>query len=581
MDKRVMIGTLIVLSVLATACSAAQPTAAPSSPPSAPTSPPAAANTPAAAPTQAPASAPTTAPQTAPTSAPSAGTPQKGGSITVAYKDDLATLDPAIGYDWTNWPAEKLVFDGLLDYDSGTTIEPRLAESLPDVNSDATVYTFKLRKGVKFSNGRELVADDVVYSITRVLDPKTSSPGSGFFTGIKGAQDFIAGKATSVEGIKALDPYTVQFTLASPDVTFLNKMALNFAFIVPKEVVEKEGADFGHAPVGTGPYTLKQWQAGQQLVFVRNPNYFYQGLPYLDQITIQVGVTPDVALLRLEKGDIDLMGDPPPGADWARISADPAWKNRLEKQPQVSTNYIAINTTAKPFDNAMVRQALNYAIDKQRIVQLLNGRATVANQILPPTMPGYDSSYTGYSFDPAKAKSLLASAGFPNGFETSIECIAVDPQPKLCQSFQQDLANIGIKLTINTLAAPNVIDDAGNGKPPLTWSGGLAWIQDYPDPDDFYGPILGCDSNTAGGWNWSRYCNKTLQDQSVKLLAMTNRQARLEAYKPFFKALMDDAVWVPVFNGEYDIAHTDRLHGDPTLTHPEHLFRYETMWVSQ
>src|SRR5215471_8941282 len=117
--------------------------------------------------------------------------PQHGGAMTVAYKDDLATLDPAIGYDWTNWPAEKLVFDGLLDYDSSTTIMPRLAESLPQVNADATVYTFKLRKGVKFSNGREFTSDDVVYSITRVLDPKTSSPGSGFFTGIKGAQEFI------------------------------------------------------------------------------------------------------------------------------------------------------------------------------------------------------------------------------------------------------------------------------------------------------------------------------------------------------------------------------------------------------
>ncbi len=460
-----------------------------------------------------------------------AGAPQKGGSLIIAYKDDLATLDPAIGYDWTNWPAIKMVFDGLLDYDSGTTLKPRIAEAMPTVSEDGTVYTFKLRKGVKFSNGRELTADDVVYTITRVLDPKTGSPGAGFFVGIKGAQDFIDGKATSVEGIKALDANTVEFTLSAPDVTFLNKMAINFSFIVPKEEVEKAGENFGHAPIGTGPFTLKEWKSGESLTFVRNPNYFFEGLPYLDSITIQVGVAPDVALLRLEKGEIQMMGDPPPGADWARIT--------------------------------------------------FNGRATVANQILPPLMPGYDSAYTGYNYDPDKAKALLSEAGFPNGFETSIECISVDPQPKLCESFQQDLAKVGIKLTINNLAAPNVIDDAGNGKTPLVWSGGLAWTQDYPDPDDFYAPILGCDSNIAGGWNWSRYCNKDLHAKSVELLSMTDRNARLEAYKPLFKSLMDDAVWVPVINGEYDVAHAENLHGQPTLIHPEHLFIYETMWMSQ
>jgi ABC-type transport system substrate-binding protein len=510
-----------------------------------------------------------------------AGTPQKGGSMIIAYKDDLATLDPAIGYDWTNWPAIKLVFDGLLDYDSGTTLMPRIAEAMPTVSDDGTVYTFKLRKGVKFSNGRELTADDVVYTITRVLDPKTGSPGAGFFVGIKGAQDFIDGKATTVAGIKAIDPNTVEFTLSAPDVTFLNKMAINFSFIVPKEEVEKAGENFGHAPVGTGPFTLKEWKSGESLTFERNPNYFYEGLPYLDSITIQVGVAPDVALLRLEKGEIQLMGDPPPGADWARITGDPAWKNRIEKQPQVNTTYIAINTTMAPFDKLEVRQALNHAIDKQRIVQLLNGRATTANQILPPLMPGYDPSYTGYDYNPDKAKELLNKAGFPDGFETSIECISVDPQPKLCESFQQDLAKVGIKLTINNLAAPNVIDDAGNGKTPLVWSGGLAWTQDYPDPDDFYTPILGCDSNVAGGWNWSRYCNKDVHAKSLDLLAMTDRNARLEGYKPLFKSLMDDAVWVPVINGEYDVAHVETLHGNPTLIHPEHLFIYETMWMSK
>src|SRR5829696_1686513 len=155
-------------------------------------------------------------------------TPQAGGEITVVYKDDLATLDPAIGYDWTNWPAIKMVFDGLLDYDETTNITPRLAAALPEVNEDATVYTFTLREGVQFQNGRALTADDVVYSLTRVLDPATQSPGAGFYVGIQGAQDFIDGKATAVSGIEAVDPATVKFTLNSPDVTFLNKLALNF-----------------------------------------------------------------------------------------------------------------------------------------------------------------------------------------------------------------------------------------------------------------------------------------------------------------------------------------------------------------
>lgn len=523
------------------------------------------------------------APPPAAAGAPSAGnlTPQKGGEMTVVYKDDLATLDPAIGYDWTNWPAIKMVFDGLLDYDSGTNIQPRIAEALPNVSADGLVYTFKLRNGVKFSNGRELVAEDIVYTITRVLDPKTGSPGAGFFVGIDGAQAFIDGAAPSVSGIAAVDPTTVKFTLTAPDVTFLNKMALNFAFIVPKEEVEKAGENFGHAPVGTGPFTLKSWTSGQRLVFERNPSYFFDGRPFLDKITIEVGVEPDVALLRLEKGEVQLMGDPPPGADWSRISVDAAWKDRLEIEASVNTTYIAINTTLAPFDNLKVRQALNYAIDKQRIVQLLNGRATVATQILPPLMPGYDGSYSGYDYSPDKAKALLAEAGFPNGFETTIECISVDPQPKLCESFQQDFAKVGIKLTINSLAAPNVIEDAGNGKAALVWSGGLAWTQDYPDPDDFYSPILGCDSNVAGGWNWSRYCNAAVHSKSKELLSITDRNLRLAGYKDLFKTLMDDAVWVPVINGQYTVAHASTLHGQPTLTQPEHLFSYETMWLSK
>ncbi|MGH2410443.1 MAG: ABC transporter substrate-binding protein, partial [Chloroflexota bacterium] len=343
-----------------------------------------------------------------------ADTPVRGGILTQGFQNDLATLDPAIGYDWDNWPAEKMVFDGLLDYNEGTTIVPRLAASMPTISKDRRTYTFSLRKGVLFQNGRELTADDVAYSINRVLDPKTKSPGQSFFLGIAGAQAMADGKAAAASGIKVLGRYSIQFTLTQPDTTFLNVMAMNFAYIVPKEVVAKEGANFGHAPVGTGPFMLKQWIPGQKLVFVRNPHYFYEGLPYLDGVTFLIGLAPEVALLRLESGQLDMLDDPIPAADFVSIKNNPKYANDLVRYVQPETTYLTMNTQIAPFNNVKVRQAVNMAIDKTRVVQLSAGRGVVADQILPPLMPGYDPSFKGYAYDPAAAKKLLAQAGYPS-----------------------------------------------------------------------------------------------------------------------------------------------------------------------
>jgi oligopeptide transport system substrate-binding protein len=509
-----------------------------------------------------------------------ADTPVRGGILTQAFQNDLATLDPAIGYDWSNWPVEKMVFDGLLDYNEGTTIEPRLAASMPTISKDGRSYTFNLRRGVLFQNGRELTADDVAYTINRVLDPKTKSPGQSFFFSIAGSQDVAAGKAATASGIKVLSKYAIRFTLTQPDTTFLNVMAMNFAYIVPKEVVAKEGAGFGHAPVGTGPFILKQWTSGQKIVFVRNPHYFYEGLPYLDGVTLLIGLAPEVALLRLESGQLDMLADPIPAAEFVSILHDPKYAGNLVRYVQPETTYLTMNTQIAPFNNVKVRQAINMAIDKTRVVQLSAGRGEVANQILPPLMPGYDPSYKGYAYNPTAAKALLAQAGYPHGFSTQLYVLNVDPQPRIAQSFQRDLAQIGITVSILPLASATLVEQAGTPKKAaMVWSGGEAWLQDFPDPSDFYGPILGCDSAVQGGWNWAFFCDKKLDTLAAQLKEMPDNASRFAGYKKLYSAVMAEAPWVPVINNVAYAMHAASIHGKATdFQHNVHTFFYERLW---
>ncbi len=501
---------------------------------------------------------------------------KQGGSMVVTYKDDVSTLDPAIGYDWQNWSMIKSLFDGLMDYKPGTTdLVPDLAESY-EVAPDGLSYTFKLRQGVKFHNGRELTAEDVKWSIERAVQPETQSPGQGFFNMIQGFEDVTAGKAKELSGIEALDPYTVRFTLSRPDATFLHVMALNFGFAVPKEEVEKYGQDFGKHPVGTGAYKMTEWTLGQRVVYERNPDYYKQGLPKLDKITFEVGQEPLVALLRLERGEVDILGDGIPPAKFLEVMNDPSLQQNVVKGGQLHTGYVTMNVKIAPFDNKLVRQAVNHAINKERVIKIINGRAVPANQPLPPAMPGYDKDYKGYAYDPAKAKALLAEAGFKDGFDTQLYAMNTDPNPRIAQAIQQDLAEVGIRAELKTLAQANVIAAGGDEHgAPMIWSGGMAWIADFPDPSDFYGPILGCAGAVPGGWNWSWYCNQELDKKAAAADAITDpakADERLEAWRDIFTQIMDDAPWAPVFNELRFTMKADRLGGpDAIFVDPVHI----------
>nr|WP_181701493.1 ABC transporter substrate-binding protein [Chthonobacter albigriseus] len=511
---------------------------------------------------------------------------QAAGDIVVTYKDDIATLDPAIGYDWQNWSMIKSLYSRLMDYKPGTAEPvPSLAESF-DVAPDGLTYTFKIRKGVKFSNGRELVAGDVKYSIERAVNPKTQGPGAGFFGAIAGFDALSGGTAEGLSGIETPDDYTVVFKLSRPDATFLHVMAINFASIVPKEAVEAAGADFGKQPVGSGAFTLKEWVIGQRLVFEKNPNFYVPDTPKIDSFTVEVGQEPLVALLRLQKGEVDIAGDGIPPAKFLEMKDGPDAADMIVDGDQLQTGYITLNVKVKPLDDVKVRQALNHAINKERITRIVNGRATPANQPLPPLMPGYDKSYTGYAYDVEKAKALLAEAGLADGFETVLYASSTDPNPRIAQAIQQDLAAIGVKAEIKALANANVIAAGGTeGEAPMIWSGGMAWIADFPDPSNFYGPILGCAGATTGGWNWSWYCNKDIDARAIAADSMSDpakAEERAKAWGSIFTDIMADAPWIPVFNERRVVAKSKRMGGPGEIyIDPTRVINYDAIFVKE
>jgi ABC-type transport system substrate-binding protein len=509
-----------------------------------------------------------------------------GSMVTVTYKDDIATLDPAIGYDWQNWSMIKSLFSRLVDYTPGTAdIVPSLAESY-NVASDGLTYTFKLRKGVKFSNGREVVAADVKYSIERAINPKTQGPGAGFFGAIAGFDDLSGGKAETLSGIETPDASTVVFKLSRPDATFLHVMAINFASVVPKEAVDAAGADFGKKPVGSGAFTLKEWVIGQKVVFEKNPNYYVKDTPKVDGFTVEIGQEPLVALLRLQKGEVDIAGDGIPPAKFLEMKSGPDAADMIVDGEQLQTGYVTLNTQVKPLDNVKVRQALNMAINKERITRIVNGRATPANQPLPPLMPGYNTAYKGYPYDAAKAKALLAEAGLKDGFETVLYASNTDPNPRIAQAIQQDLAAIGVKAELKALANPNVIAAGGaKGEAPMIWSGGMGWIADFPDPSNFYGPILGCGGAIPGGWNWAWYCNEAIDKRAIAADSMSDpakKEERAAVWKGIFTDIMTDAPWIPIFNERRVVAKSKRMGGPANIyIDPARVINYDAIFIKK
>ncbi len=494
-----------------------------------------------------------------------AQSPKQGGAAVITFNNDFTTLDPQVGYDLQNYVAMRGIFDRLMDYRPGTVELVRsLAESFT-ISDDGKTYTFKLRDGVKCHNGRPLTSADVKYSLERAVNPQTQSPGTGYFTSIAGYDELSSGKAKEMNGISTPDDRTVEVKLSRPDATFLFAMSLHFASIVPREEVEKAGPDWGKKPVGSGAFKFVEWVPGQYVTLERNKDYWLKGVPYLDKLTFQFGQDPTVAVLRLKNGEVDVVGDGIPPAQFMSVVSDSSSKDLLVMGDWLQTAYVTMNVTKPPFDKLEVRQAVNMAINRDRIVRLINNRAVPTGQVLPPAMPGHDPDNKGFAHDVEAAKKLLAAAGYPDGFTTELYAMNVDPHPRIAQAIQQDLAAIGIKVEIKSLAQAEVIAAGGAGTAPMVWSGGMGWLTDFPDPAGFFGAILSCAGTAEGGWNWAKYCNKNIDARAAKADSMVKpeqAEARIAEWRSIFGDIMKDAPWAPIYNEKHITYHSARIDAD-------------------
>jgi oligopeptide transport system substrate-binding protein len=499
-------------------------------------------------------------------------------------------LDPIYSDDSYSALVVGQIYETLLEYHylkRPYTLIPNLAESMPEISADGLTYTFHLKKGILFQDdpcfkatngkGRELVAEDVIYSFKRLADPKLASTGWWILdekiVGLNSWRGEGAKYSKSIEGLKALDRYTLQIKLVKRSPQFLPLLAMQFAGIVPQEAVEFYGKEFLNHGVGTGPFRLTEYNPNSKIILGRNPTYrkeYYPAegapgdreaglladagktLPLADQLVIQVFVERQPKWLTFMSGKIDLIAIPKdnfaeaitPGKE---LNAELAKKGiKLFKGPALDVTHATFNMEDPLLGkNKYLRQAMSLAYDQATQIELFyNGRAIPAQGPIPIGIFGYDPSLKNpyRQFSLAKAKELLEKAGFPEGkglppLEYATTADSTGRQG--AEYFQKMMAAIGVKLNISAYSWPQFIETIKNKKAQI-WE--YAWIADYPDAENFF--QLFYSKNASPGANDSNYSNPEFDQLYEKSLALGEGAERAKLYQKMVALLIEDCPWI-------------------------------------
>ena len=466
-------------------------------------------------------------------------------------------FNPQLFTTGTTFDASSVpIYNRLVAFELGSTrIVPALAESWT-VSDDGLTYTFKLRKGVKFHGNarfkpsRDFNADDVLFSFNRMLDPHHPfhqlSAGQSFSFFLDMGMEKIIAK------IEKTDDYTIVFRLKHPEAPFVANLGMDFASILSAEYADnmkKAGTPevIDRDPIGTGPFQFVSYQK-DAVIRYKAFDAYWGGRSKLDNLIFAITPDASVRYAKLKANECQVMAFPKP-ADIELMKTDPAIT--LLSKEGLNIGYISFNVEKKPFDNKLVRQALNLATDKQTILKTVyQGAGQIAKNPIPPTLWSYNDKIKDYSYDPVKAKALLAKAGFPNGIEVELSYLPVtrpyNPDGKrMAELVQADWAKIGVKTRLATYEWTEYLKRSKQGDQHAMMFG---WSGDNGDPDNFFATLLGCDSVRSGG-NTARWCNKDFEALIQKAKLSTNQAERSKLYEQAQVIAHEEAPWI-------DIAHS-------------------------
>ncbi|KPL19591.1 MAG: hypothetical protein AMJ92_02210 [candidate division Zixibacteria bacterium SM23_81] len=490
--------------------------------------------------------------------------PRRGGKIVLLSQNGPDYLDPALAYLSTSWEILPAVYNGLLSYvkaagAEGLDLIPDLAADMPVVSSDGRTYTFVIKDDILFGPplSRQVRAADFKYSIERLF--RLNSPGVGFYMNIRGAAEISSGRADHIEGIEIWGD-TLTFHLLEPDAVFLNKLAMPFTYVVPREVAEDHPQDYSQHSVATGPYMIAQYVPRRRIILVRNPNYSgHEG--YVDTLEIQLGANTLNAVAKIKKDQADLLLDVLPPSEIPRLKGDPRYENQLKISPIGSLYYIFMNLQVEPFDDLRVRQAVCYAIDKGALLKVWSGQGTIAHEIIPPEFPAFEALnlYPGPNLE--KARELLAEAGYPKGFKTDFYASNLDPNPRAAEVVQAQLRQVGIRTTIRLFDSSVYYQLLG--RPAENIPMGLTgWYQDYPDPSNFIDVLFNGNRITAvRNNNVSHYDNLEVNRLIEKTLISMDPETRKQNWRRLDRMINADAPIVPYLHFTNHAFISSRLGG--------------------